>query len=84
MSKTFKVYTQPDCLYCRKAKLLLQMNGHEIQEVDITKVDGARELVRDYFNFCGVKPSTPLIVDIDDGYIIGSYEGLERYLNNKL
>ncbi len=43
MTSVVEIYTSPFCGYCRAAKNLLSKKGVQFMEIDVSRVQGARE-----------------------------------------
>lgn len=71
-----EIYTLPVCPYCVKAKKLLQANGLEYKEHDISsKEDEMREELKKRFHLGS--PATVPQITINDKYV-GGYTDLEK------
>jgi len=75
----FLIYTKPSCIYCDKAKYLLQEKGLEYEEIKIT-ADNRQELFDEISLLTGRAPTTvPQIFDGDN--YIGGFNELDKCLN---
>ena len=78
--KKLIIYTGPLCNYCDAAKRLLSRNNANFKEIDIEKVDGARD---EMLKKANGKKTIPQIF-FDDKHIGGYDEIRALEKNNKL
>ena len=78
--KRVTIYTSPLCNYCDAAKRLLSRNNANFKEIDIEKVDGARD---EMLKKANGKKTIPQIF-FDDKHIGGYDEVRALEKNNKL
>lgn len=75
MDKHFSMYTKNDCVWCDKAKTLLNEKGIAYQEMNIQDEQG------DYFRRQFKQAGFKTVPQIYDGPVhIGGYTDLEKYL----
>lgn len=79
MVSKFVVYGKPNCIYCDKVKMLLDIKSKEYDYIDVTKDDNASEM----FIEKGFR-SFPQIFQEGEGVSvhIGGFEELYKFLNN--
>ncbi len=71
-----KIYTTPECPYCKQAKAFLKSKGLEFEELDISKDETLRKEAEDKSG----KRGTP-VIDIDGEIVFGfDEEKLNRIL----
>jgi glutaredoxin len=73
----FEIFSKPDCSYCDRAKVLLQMNGYDYTE----KVVGVNILREDFLAEFPDQRTVPLIFDGETK--VGGYTELVEYLKSK-
>lgn len=69
----FKVYTKPDCVYCRKAKGILIGSDHAFEEIDVMPDELKADLQ-------SKGHTTYPAVFAPDGTFIGGYKELAKRL----
>jgi len=67
------LYTKSVCPYCTRAKSWLQKHDIAYQEIDISKDDAARDMLREH----GHKTIPQLYLG-DEVFVEGGYEGLSQ------
>jgi glutaredoxin len=77
VTDTYHIYTQPDCIFCLKAKELLDSLNLPYEEHDISTNENSRR----YFKLRGFK-TVPQI--FESGRHIGGYVQLEAHLTGKI
>lgn len=79
MVSKFVVYGKPDCGYCGKAKIALEMNSKVYEYIDITQDEDAMDM----FIEKGFR-SVPQVFQEGGGVSvhIGGFEELYKFLNN--
>lgn len=75
--KVVKIYGKPNCPWCDRAKALAESKGLEVEYINIVEVgiDGPKLSV-----ICGTSVRSVPQVFVDDVFIKGGYEGLEKEL----
>lgn len=79
MVSKFVVYGKPNCGYCDKTKMLLEINSKDYEYIDITQDEDAMDM----FTENGFR-SVPQVFQEGEGVSvhIGGYEELYKFLNN--
>lgn len=70
---TVKIYTKPNCIWCREAKKILDLKGLTYEELDITVPENRAALLNDVPNATTVPQ-----IFIDNSHI-GSYTQLREH-----
>ena len=74
----FEVYGTDNCVFCNKAKQLLEMFQQEYSYIDVTETE---DITAAFFKkFPDVK--TVPQVTLDNEFHIGGYQELEKWLNH--
>ena len=73
-----EIYGTDNCVFCDKAKNLLQMYDKEYTYIDVTETEDTTAAF--FKKFPNVR-TVPQIA-LDDGHYIGGYNELKRWLNH--
>ena len=74
----FEIYGTDDCVYCNKAKVLLSEYNEPYVYIDIAE---SEDITAAFFKRFPNMSKVPQIT-LDDGYWIGGYGELEKWLNH--
>jgi len=73
-----EIYGTNDCIFCDKAKQLLQMYEKEYTYIDVTETE---DMTAAFFKKFPDVRTVPQIA-LSDGHYIGGYKELKRWLNH--
>jgi len=76
----FKLYTKPGCIFCNRAKDLLESTGHTYEEIDLSKDLEARKQLMDKYPFVKTVPQIFLLAEDGEKHI-GGYIDLVDQMN---
>jgi len=75
---TITIYSKNNCVYCNKAKTLLKNLGLEYEEKKLEEFDSPQAMLEDIGKNVRQMPQIKI-----DGELIGGYNQLVEYLNEK-
>ena len=79
----FVVYSKENCMYCTRAKLLLDTKGYDYEEIHApSNIDALKERINIATNGTVIPKTVPQIF-VDDHYIGGYTELVEYFEKNK-
>ena len=76
--KDITVYTKQNCVYCVKAKALIKGLGLTFTEKKLEEFSSVDEMIKDIGKKVRAMPQIKI-----DGELVGGYNQLIEYLNNK-
>jgi glutaredoxin len=80
----FTIYSKPGCLYCDKAKALIDLKKHAYEEL-ILDVGQVKDSLKTYVTVNQLREKVPnarTVPQIMKGNeLIGGYDALEKFLN---
>ena len=74
----FEIYGSKDCRFCVKAKEILERHHKEYTFIDVTENDNVFAAFSKKFPNVNRVPQ----ILLDDGFHVGGYRELERWLNH--
>ena len=78
----FEIYGRNNCIWCERAKALLEVNGLPYIYLNIEEDKDALDIFKDYFPSAKTVPQILVEVDKSSWDVVGTFEDLRNYLKD--